>query len=109
MCGVGDLLGILLVLYKEDIFLGWFVNVLENLFYFIWLDCYFFIVCFVYLEKLRLVSIFFNVILIFYGIVYGINRLFNEFVVIIYCYDFKNLLYVVKIYGLVLVYVYYVG
>lgn len=41
----------------------------------------------------------FNVTLTSYGIVHGTNRLSNELVVIIYRYDFKNLLHVAKTYG----------
>lgn len=65
--------------------------------------------CFVYLEKLRLVSTLFNVTLTSYGIVHGTNRLSNELVVIIYRYDFKNLLHVAKTYGSASAYVYHVG
>lgn len=109
MCGVGDLLGTLLVLHKEDTSPGWLVNASENSSHFTWPDCYFFTVCFVYLEKLRLVSTLFNATLTSYGIVHGTNRLSNELVVIIYRYDFKNLLHVAKTYGSALAYVYHVG
>lgn len=109
MCGVGDLLGTLLVLHKEDTSPGWLVNASENSSHFTWPDCYFFTVCFVYLEKLRLVSTLFNVTLTSYGIVHGTNRLPNELVVIIYRYDFKNLLHVAKTYGSASAYVYHVG
>lgn len=109
MCGVGDLLGTLLVLHKEDTSPGWLVNASENSSHFTWPDCYFFTVCFVYLEKLRLVSTLFNVTLTSYGIVHGTNRLSNELVVIIYRYDFKNLLHVAKTYGSASAKVYHVG
>lgn len=43
------------------------------------------------------------------GIVHGTNRLSNELVVIVYRYDFKNLLHVAKTYGSASAYVYHVG